>query len=207
MTTPIASRLQRTGDTYLVDDNDLAGGYRSIATIAARNNIPLSARRIGMTVYCVADKTEYQLLNTLTNASWTQRPLFSGKAHTIAQVVSVDALQQFTPLTFELYAMNKVREWFNALPQENRVLNKPLYYFKIMCAVGTPVSLAGGTILPPGTEYIGDCTFIYDNAANTAPVILDSSALICLAKTLVPLGDAVIRAMDEYATRKAAENH
>lgn len=203
MPTPIASRLLRTGDTYLLEDTDLAGGYRSVSTIAARNNIPLSARRIGMAVYCIADKTEYLLLNSLVNASWTQRPLFSGKAHAIAQVVAVDPLLQYGPQTFEQYAMTKVREWFNALPSENRVLNKPIYYFKIVCGSGT-ASLDAGTILPPPAEYIGDATFIYDSAANTAPVILDNSALVCIAKTLVPLGDAVIKAMDEYADRKAA---
>jgi hypothetical protein len=204
MPTPIASRFTRTGDTYLLEDTDLAGGYRSVSTIAARDNIPLSARRIGMAVYCVADKTEYLLLNALTNASWAQRPLFSGKAHAIAQVVAVDPLQQYTPLTFEQYAMAKVREWFNGLPSANRVLNKPIYYFKIVCGTGT-ASLAAGTILPPPAEYIGDATFIYDNAANTLPVILDNAALVCISKTLVPLGDAVIRAMDEYADRKASE--
>lgn len=205
MPTPIATRFTRTGDTYLLEDTDLAGGYRSVSTIAARNNIPLSARRIGMAVYCIADKTEYLLLNALTNASWAQRPLFSGKAHAIAQVVAVNPLQQYTPLTFEQYAMAKVREWFNALPPENRVLNKPIYYFKIVCGAGT-ASLAAGTILPPPAEYVGDATFIYDSAANVAPVILDNSALVCIAKTLVPLGDAVIKAMDEYADRKASEN-
>lgn len=204
MPTPIASRFTRTGDTYLLEDTDLAGGYRSVSTIAARDNIPLSARRIGMAVYCVADKTEYLLLNALTNASWAQRPLFSGKAHAVAQVVAVDPLQQYTPLTFEQYAMAKVREWFNGLPSANRVLNKPIYYFKIVCGTGT-ASLAAGTILPPPAEYIGDATFIYDNAANTLPVILDNAALVCISKTLVPLGDAVIRAMDEYADRKASE--
>lgn len=204
MPTPIASRFTRTGDTYLLEDSDLAGGYRSVSTIAARDNIPLSARRIGMAVYCIADKTEYLLLNALTNASWSQRPLFSGKAHAIAQVVAVNPLQQYTPLTFEQYAMAKVREWFNGLPAANRVLNKPIYYFKIVCGTGT-ASLAAGTILPPPAEYIGDATFIYDNAANTLPVILDNAALVCISKTLVPLGDAVIRAMDEYADRKAAE--
>lgn len=205
MPTPIPSRFTRTGDTYLLEDTDLAGGYRSVSTIAARDNIPLSARRIGMAVYCIADKTEYLLLNALTNASWSQRPLFSGKAHTVAQVVAVNPLVQYTPLTFEAYAMSKVREWFNGLPAANRILNKPIYYFKIVCGTGT-ASLNAGTILPPPAEYLGDATFIYDNAANTTPVILDNAALVCISKTLVPLGDAVIRAMDEYADRKAAEH-
>jgi len=200
MATSIASRFARTGDSFLLDDNDLGGGYRSVATIAARDAIPLGARRLGMTVYVQADKTEYQLRASLTNASWEQRPLFSGKIHTIAQLISVGALAQYTPYTFEQYAEDRVREWFNGLSAANRVLNKPLYVFKILFAVGTP-SLAEGTVLPPNTTYLGDATFFYDAAGSASPVILDSNALVCVAKTLIPMGDQVIAAMNEYAQR------
>nr|DAF93625.1 MAG TPA: hypothetical protein [Myoviridae sp. ctshb19] len=205
MATSIASRFARTGDSFLLDDNDLGGGYRSVATVAARDAIPLGARRLGMVVYVQADKTEYQLRASLTNASWEQRPLFSGKAHTVAQIVSVGSMFQYDPYTFEQYANQRVREWFNALPQANRVLNKPIYYFKILFALGAPASLAQGSGLPTGMEYFGDATFVYDTAGSALPVTLDVSSLVCLAKTLIPLGDAVIDAMNEYADRKASE--
>jgi len=200
MPTPITSRLLRTGDSYLLDDNDLAGGYRSVATIAARDAIPLTARRLGMVVYVQADKTEYQLRASISNGSWEQRPLFSGKAHTVAQIMSVGDLVQYSPMTFEQFAAVRVRQWFNALDASKRILNKPLYYFKIVCAVGN-ASLSEGTVLPPDTEYLGDATFVYDNAGTAAAVTLDESSLICLSKTLIPLGDPVIRAMTEYAER------
>ena len=204
MPTPIPSRLQRTGDTYLLDDNDLAGGYRSVATVAARDAIPLTARRLGMTVYCQADKTEYQLRASLTNGSWEQRPLFSGKAHSVAQIMSVGDLAQYDPYTFENYAAIRVRQWFNALDASKRILNKPLYYFKIVCCTGT-ASLAEGTVIPPGAQYLGDATFVYDNAGSATAVTLVESSIICVAKTLIPLGDQVIAAMNEYAERMDAQ--
>uniref|UniRef100_A0AB39CDZ8 Tail fiber protein n=1 Tax=Pseudomonas phage HRDY3 TaxID=3236930 RepID=A0AB39CDZ8_9VIRU len=204
MPTPIPSRLLRTGDTYLLDEADLAGGYRTVATLAARDAIPLSARRLGMTVYCQADKTEYQLITSVANTGWGQRPLFSGKVHSVAQIVNVAALQQFNPYVFEQYANARVRQWFNALAPANRVLNKPLYFFKILCAVGAP-SLAQGSILPPDTQYLGDATFVYDSAGSSEAVTLVESSIICVAKTLIPLGDQVIAAMDEYAERMAAQ--
>ena len=206
MVMPMATRFQRTGDTYLMEDSDVAGGYRTVADINARNNIPLTARRIGMTVYCVADKIEYQLINSLINASWTARPLFVGKAHSTAQLINVGPLQQFSPLVFEQYAASAVRTWFNNLPAANRKLDKPVYFFKIVCATGTTSSLAEGTVLPPETEYLGDCTFVYDAAGSSGAVTLVESSLICLSKNLIPLGDPVISAMNEYADRMVLEN-
>lgn len=204
MPTPLASRLQRTGDTYLVEDTDIHGGYRSVADIAERNAIPLSARRVGMTVYCIADKTEYQLITSIANSSWTIRPLFSGKLHGVATIVVTGPLQQFDPRTFEAYAAQQIVLWFNLLPSANRVLNTPVAYFKILCAVGTP-SVVVGNALPVGATYLGDATFLYDAAASSSAVILNATLLVGISKSLIPLGDAVIAAMDEYAVRKAGE--
>lgn len=203
MPTPIGSRLLRTGDTYLVEDTDIHGGYRSVVDIAERNAIPLGARRVGMTVYCQADKTEYQLIGTVSNSSWNTRPLFSGKLHQVGSIVSVAPLQQFDPYTFELYAAQVVVNWFNQLPAVNRVLNNPVYYFKVLCAVGSTPSVMMGSDLPTNTKYLGDATFIYDAAASVTPVILNRLMLVGISKSLIPLGDAVIAAMDEYAVRKA----
>lgn len=204
MPTPLASRLQRTGDTYLVEDTDIHGGYRSVADLAERNAIPLSARRVGMTVYCIADKTEYQLIGTVSNGAWTIRPLFSGKLHGVATLIVTGPLQQFDPYTFEAYAAQQIVLWFNLLPSANRVLNTPVAYFKILCAVGAP-SVTVGKTLPANTTYYGDATFIYDAAASSSAVTLNATMLVGISKSLIPLGDAVIAAMDEYAVRKAGE--
>lgn len=204
MPTPLASRLQRTGDTYLVEDTDIHGGYRSVADIAERNAIPLSARRVGMTVYCIADKTEYQLITSVSNSSWTIRPLFSGKLHGVQTIVVAGPLQQMNAYEFEAYAAQQIVLWFNLLPALNRVINTPVAYFKILCAVGAQ-SVTVGKTLPANTTYLGDATFLYDAAASSSAVILNATMLVGISKSLIPLGDAVIAAMDEYAVRKAGE--
>jgi len=203
MPTPLAARLQRTGDTYLVEDTDIHGGYRSVADLIERNAIPLSARRVGMTVYCIADKTEYQLIGTIANSAWTIRPLFSGKLHGVATIIVTAPLQQFDPYTFETYAAQQIMSWFNLLPAINRVLDTPVCYFKILCVVGAVPSVVVGSGVPADTSYLGDATFIYDAAASGLAVTLNTSTLVGISKSLIPLGDSVIAAMDEYAVRKA----
>lgn len=206
MTTPIGSRLQRTGDTYLLDDADLKGGYRVVATAAERNAIGLTARRQGMIVFVQADQTEYQLKGGTGNANWTVKTPFTGKLHTLhTALIRVGTLQQYDPYTFEVYARAFIADYFNALSANLRVLNSPVIYFKLLRAVGATAETSIGTTLPANTTYLGDATFLYDGAASAEPVQLGASNLICISKSLIPLGDAVIAAMDEYALRKDAE--
>lgn len=205
MATLIQSHFQRAGDTYLLEDVDIRGGYRSVATITERNNIPPTARRVGMIVYCIADRTEYQLIGSIVNSAWSVRPPFSGKVHQVAAVVDVGQLRQYNPYTFEQYAKARVIAWFNALPEASRILSHPMYFFKILCAVGAPASTAQGSVLPAGTEYLGEVTFVYDNAGSQVAVTFIDSSLVSISKTLMPLGDNVVAAMNEYADRKNAE--
>lgn len=203
MPTPIGSRFTRTGDPYLVEDFDVRGGYRSVADLTERNAIPLTARRVGMTVYCIADTTEYQLQGTISNNSWKIRPLFSGKSHVVNAVIKVGVLSQFDPSTFEQYAAQSLVEWFNSLPAENRVLNVPICYFKFMYCVGTPTTMVG-SVPPNGTTYVGDATFVYDDFPLATSVYLNVNNVVCISKSLIPLGDSVINAMNEYAERMEA---
>lgn len=46
------------------------GGYRSVASISARNAIPDDRREEGMVVYVEADETEYQLVNGIADTDW-----------------------------------------------------------------------------------------------------------------------------------------
>lgn len=205
MTTPIGSRLLRTGDTYLLEDTDLRGGYRVVATITERNNIALTARRAGMVVYVQADSTEYVLKGGTGNAFWTVQTPFAGKLHSVhTALVRVSSLQQYDPYTFEVYAKQFICDYFNALAQANRVLSNPVVYFKLLCAVGSTASTTVGTALPSGATYLGDITFLYDGPASSEIVTLDPTKLISISKSLIPLGDSVIAAMDEYALRKEA---
>jgi hypothetical protein len=130
--------------------------------------------------------------------------LFSGKLHGVQTIVVVGPLQQMNAYEFEAYAAQQIVLWFNLLPALNRVMNTPVAYFKILCAVGAPGVTVGKT-LPANTTYYGDATFLYDAAASSSAVILNATMLVGISKSLIPLGDAVITAMDEYAVRKAGE--
>jgi|GEM_PF-3323695 len=46
------------------------GGYRTVATIAARNAIPLKRRRVGMLVHVTDDNQTYQLIGGTDNDDW-----------------------------------------------------------------------------------------------------------------------------------------
>lgn len=52
------------GIPYLMEDIYLRGGYRVAATIAARNAISPAARKVGMMVYVIEDKTLYWIPNS-----------------------------------------------------------------------------------------------------------------------------------------------
>lgn len=206
MTTPVSSRLQRTGDTYLLDDADLKGGYRVVATLTERNAIGLTARKSGMTVFVQAEQTEYVLKGGTGNANWTVKTPITGKLHNVhSSIVRVSTLQQFDPYSFEVYAKTFIVDYFNALAASARILNSPTVYFKLLRAVGASASTTLGNTLPPNTTYLGDATFLYDGVASNDATLLDVSKLVCISKSLIPLGDSVIAAMDEYALRKDAE--
>lgn len=206
MPTPIASRLLRNGDSYLLDDADLKGGFRSVATIAERNAIALVARRVGMVVFVQEDSSEYTLRGTIGNASWIVRPSFSGKLHTTFSVVNVLLLQQFDPYTFQQYCAQKIVNWFNAQTASDRTITFPTTYFNMLCAVGDKETTQYGKVLPDSTTYLGECLFVYDAAASSTATTLKLEDLFCLSKTLIPLGDSVETAMNEYAERKSSEN-
>ena len=204
MTTPIGSRLQRIGDTYLVEDTDLRGGYRVVATITERNAIGLSARRAGMVVFVQADKTEYTLNGGTGNSFWTVKTPFTGQLHIVhTALIRVSTLQQYDPYTFEVYVKQLICDYFNSLDAAQRIINRPVTYFKVLRAIGTPETSIG-TTLPTGSSYMGDATLLYDGVPSNDPVTIAPVNLICISKSLIPLGDAVIAAMDEYALRKDA---
>lgn len=65
-----------TTDTYPVTDPQYGlGGLRSVADIAARNDIPALRRQIGMMVYVQSEQKYYYLLSGTGNQDWV---VFSG---------------------------------------------------------------------------------------------------------------------------------
>lgn len=82
MATNISQRFAKTGDFYLLDDNDLRGGMRVVSSLAARNAIPIQARKQGMLVRVVEDGKismwELPFGKPITNAGWTEASLGGG---------------------------------------------------------------------------------------------------------------------------------
>lgn len=82
MATNISSRFAKTGDFFLLEDTDLRGGMRVVASIAARDAIPLQARKSGMLVRVVEDDKismwELPFGKPISNAGWTEAKLGGG---------------------------------------------------------------------------------------------------------------------------------
>lgn len=52
--------LTSGGNPYVVQDTDIRGGYRAVATVAMRDAIPVQTRKPGMCVFVVADRKTYR---------------------------------------------------------------------------------------------------------------------------------------------------
>lgn len=71
--TVVAAKVT-TGDTVNVfpvaDVNELLGGPKEVADLAARDAIPAERRREGMTAWVIAEQQEYRLIGGTANANW-----------------------------------------------------------------------------------------------------------------------------------------
>jgi hypothetical protein len=80
--TNISQRFAKTGDFYLLEDTDLRGGMRVVSSLAARDAIPIQARKSGMLVRVVeGDKIsmwELPFGKPITNTGWTEAKLGGG---------------------------------------------------------------------------------------------------------------------------------
>jgi len=74
----LAQSIVNAGAPYLLQDTDLRGGFRIVATVAERNSIPLQARKQGMRVLVQENSTEYMLNGSIANTSWIVKPEFVG---------------------------------------------------------------------------------------------------------------------------------
>ena len=85
-------RFARTGDSFLLQDADLRGGFRVVNSIAERDAIPLPARKSGMTVRVaqITGTVDYTLPvgRPITNAGWEVEQGGGGVADGIDFVVA-----------------------------------------------------------------------------------------------------------------------
>ena len=82
MATNISQRFVKTGDFFLMQDTDLRGGFRTVASIAERDAIPVQARKQGMVVRVIESSgiTTWELGfgKPITNAGWVAASLGGG---------------------------------------------------------------------------------------------------------------------------------
>lgn len=78
-----STNFERTGGAFLLQDADLRGGYRTAASIAERDAIPIAARKPGMVVRVTVpggfEDWEIGYGKPLTNAGWIKSTLGGAK--------------------------------------------------------------------------------------------------------------------------------
>lgn len=86
------------GSFPVFEDIDGLGGFRVVQDTTARDAIPANYRKVGMTVYCVDNVEEFQLLGGIDNSNWVGVPPGGGYS-----TVEVDGtpLAQETVLNFQ----------------------------------------------------------------------------------------------------------
>ena len=190
MPLPINQRFSRTGDSYLISDTDLKGGYRTVATIAERNNIALDARRVGMIVFVQADKKEYWLLNNIANSSWQVK---SATTSVNAELLYFfDKLQNYNEQDFENNPVDALVGWLN---QNAAGVDSGTYIrIKIYQSQGGSETIQA---TPPAADYAGEITLVYTGAPLVRPVVKEH--FFVLSKFLLPQPNSTANAITSYS--------
>lgn len=108
MAVEFSTNFARVGGAFLLQDADLRGGYRTAASIAERDAIPLAARKPGMIVRVTVpggfEDWEIGYGKPLTNAGWTPATLGGSKGDFIpisgGDLKGVLKLNEFGALDF-----------------------------------------------------------------------------------------------------------
>jgi hypothetical protein len=110
-----------SNDTHPTHDETYGlGGFRSVATIAARDAIPTERRAQGMLVYVIATNITYQLFGGITNANWIAYS--SASSTTIFGLVTCDTLNfKYTVLNAQIPGPSAVINTTLRLPNMNSV--------------------------------------------------------------------------------------
>lgn len=103
-----STNFERTGGAFLLQDADLRGGYRTAASIADRDAIPIAARKPGMIVRVTVpggfEDWEIGYGKPLTNAGWIPATLGGSKGDFIptagGELTGILALNDFGAIDF-----------------------------------------------------------------------------------------------------------
>lgn len=135
-----------TADTYPTHDESYGlGGYRSVASLTARDAIPTDRRSQGMLVYVIATNITYQLYGGVTNSNWIVYS--SASSSTIYGLVTCDTLN------FK-YTVSNIRIPINAVV--NATLSIPsMNSTSYTCSVTNNISGAFDVILSGVPETSG----------------------------------------------------
>ena len=143
----------------LLDDGYVVGGFRVVATLNARNAIPVVWRKEGMLVYVVATATAYQLEADLT--TWAGYNLTGGTASNV--MLAPDPTG--APVTHTVYARpggsdttgdgtlgNPYATFTRALRDVPLVIRNAIYIVDI---TGVTEALPDGWTMPPFSGSVG----------------------------------------------------
>lgn len=188
-------RLTRTGDSYLLSDSDLRGGYRTVETISQRDNIPLPARTIGMTVFVRSTGKEYWLLSNIGNAAWqikeSANSTYTELLHYFGDV------RTYNESEFEELPIAALVEYVNQGPG----VPGTRAYFRIkLWQIENPSEAIEHD--PNGGEYVGEVTVTF--TGNPLTIVQDFDFFL-ISKYLVPQPDTVSSQITKYSERRAAD--
>jgi hypothetical protein len=62
--------IQNDAPAPIARMGEVKGGYRAVASVAARDAIPSHLREVGMIVYTIATTEHYRLVGGITNGDW-----------------------------------------------------------------------------------------------------------------------------------------
>mgnify|MGYP007099857118 CR=1 FL=1 len=187
----INQRFRRTGDSYLISDRDLRGGYRTVATIQERNNIALDARTLGMVVFVQADQKEYTLLANISNASWQVKSNLPVASYTT--LYFFDDVRDYDEEDFEQQPIAALADWFN---ENNNTVSAIGAFFRIkIYQAESGTEKVQNTI--PQADYVGEITVVYTSSPLISPVV--PSAFGLLSKYVSPQGNSVVAALNKYS--------
>lgn len=116
--------IENSGPLPVTDSNEVKGGRFIVRTRTERNQIPLSKRKVGMSVYVLDDRKEYILSNqnnnpTTSDTDWTVQEIANAVtanklAHPVTiNGVSFDGSQSISIGSGEAYTNDEILALFN----------------------------------------------------------------------------------------------
>lgn len=163
--------IENSGPLPVTDSNEVKGGRFIVRTRTERNQIPLSKRKVGMSVYVLDDRKEYILSNqnnnpTTSDTDWTVQEIANAVtanklAHPVTiNGVSFDGSQSISIGSGEAYNNDEILALFNTTSVSiSRVYDTimPNYAMRFVNTINNEKSSIGETnITKDFTINIGD---------------------------------------------------